>query len=328
MSFGETMLQGRFTQGGVATNKLITLRSDVDWMEVYNVTQAAATNDFATQFYWQRGMDGSAANGAGIYFNKTGGGNGIEQQVAAAGTGFVLVDSSQQTPGAPVAITASTNVVAPVFSAATAGLAVGSIVRLTMDAASGVRNLGGLDIEVGAINPGVSFTAAYNFANGPGVGTGGSYRIIAYDPIFYPNTRQIANVTAANPAVVTTTVSHQYTAGQVIRFNIPSAYGMVELDGLEATITAVTAGTLTLDLDTSTFTAFTFPLNGAVPFTQASLSPVGEAARAPYSNLFDDSTFNQSYLGMVLVAGNFGPGGNANDVIYWRAGTSFSVNNE
>ena len=169
-------------------------------------------------------------------------------------------------------------------------------------------------------------------ANAPGAAaTGGSYRIVKWDPIFYPRWRFIANITQAASAVITTTVSHLFTVGQVVRFTIPAVYDMVELDGLQGSITDITAGTITVDIDTTAFTAFSFALPADVPFSPAIISPIGEdvsVARDAARDELGDSIRNVAYIGIDLGAGNTSPSGNANDVIYWVAGKSFQVTND
>jgi hypothetical protein len=160
-------------------------------------------------------------------------------------------------------------------------------------------------------------------------GTTGSWRKINFQPQFYPRHRSISSISVASNAVIVMTVTHGYTVGQKVRLRVPQAYGMVEADGKLVTITAVntTTNSITVDLDTSAFTPFAFPLSAAVPFSQALVIPVGEAASEPYANLLDDATKNVSFIGMSLAAGVDSPAGSANDVIYWVAGKSFSVSN-
>lgn len=325
MADNTIILQGRFTADG--NDQTIQLRSDVDWMEVYNYTQIAGTNNLSTQFYWQRGM----TNGTGVRWFKNGGGNNLNVTDLAAGDGFTLLDTSGNPLTAAVAITGSTNATQPVYSTAnTAGLVTGSIVRLTMPAASNTQNLGGYDFEIDTVVANTSFRGRYALATAPGVGANGlqSYRIVQWDPIYYPRWRFIANISQAAAAVITTTVQHGYTVGQEIRVRVPSSvFGMTEIDDLQGTITAVTASTITTDIDSSAFTAFAFPANASYPFSPAIIAPVGEAADAAYANLLDDATRNIAYIGMNLAGGDDKPGGGANDVVYWKAGKSFSVSN-
>jgi hypothetical protein len=318
MSYGTIIQQGRFVADGNV--KVIQLRSDVDWMQVINFTEATAQNNgHGFRYSWYRGM---ALNDGFIEYHPAADHTAaIDTAVNAAVAGFKLVDTSVTTPSAPIAETAITDVVAPVISTATTtGISVGSIVRLSNDA--GQPNTMGIDFQVGAITPGVNFTVAYNLANAPGAaGTGGFYRIIANDAIFYPKRRTVCNVTAAANAVITTTVSNGFTVGQKVRFKVPAVCGMIELDGLQGTVVATAAGSFTVDIDTTAFTAFAWPAIASVPFTPAEVIPVGEdSVVAP--NGLGDATENQAYIGMILGAGVLSPAGSNTDVIYWVAGKS------
>lgn len=320
--------QGRFTADGNA--KTLEIRSDVDWMKVINYTVAdddTQTTAVGVEYYWQRGM----AADTGIEYKKSNAANAAQLTTALASGGFTLVDSSANPVGNAVAYSGATNVTQPVVStASTAGLVAGDIVRLSGD--TGMENIMGIDFQITTVVANTSFTIANALANAPGAaGTGGNYRKIKFNPLYYPRYRFLANVTAASSAVVTTTVDHGYTVGQEIRFKIPAEYGMVELDGLSGAITAVTASTFTVNIDTSAFTAFTFPLAASFPFDFAQCIPLGEDTAEALSaavNILGDATVNTGYLGMVLAAGADSPAGSSSDVIYWVAGKSFSVNNE
>ena len=59
--------------------------------------------------------------------------------------------------------------------------------------------------------------------------------------------------------------------------------------------------------------------------------PIGEdtaTALALGANILGDATTNVGYFGMQLQAGAGSPAGVTDDVIYWVAGKSFSVNNQ
>jgi len=139
--------------------------------------------------------------------------------------------------------------------------------------------------------------------------------------------RYISAITKAASAVVTMTVTHGFTVGQEVRLIVPAAYGMVEANNLQGMITAIDAtyNTITINIDSSSFTTFAFPLTGAAPFTPAIVVPVGEDVTYPNSN--DDATTNTGYMGLKLAGGAQSPAGSASDVIYWVAGKSFSVDN-
>jgi hypothetical protein len=138
---------------------------------------------------------------------------------------------------------------------------------------------------------------------------------------------------------VTLSVTHGYTVGQQISFVIPTvtalAFGMTELDGTEATIVAIGqadvngfTNTITVDVDTTGFTAFAFPLTTDPGFTPAQVIPVGEntATALNYGqNILADATVNTGNIGIQLMAGAASPAGSQGDVIYWVAGKSVNV---
>jgi len=338
------IMQGEYRQADVPVDKIITLRSDVDWMKVVNWTQSVATNaDCGTHYYWQRGM----ADGLGLCYFHPAADTTLGVQACAAGSGFTLIDSSDTAPGAARAITNTTNATTPAVSAAnTNGLATGSIVRLS--GSTPALSLSGWDFEIDNINAGVSFGMRYAMANAPGAAaTTGFYRVIPYDPIFYPRYRYIVNLTAAAAAVITTSVQHGYTVGQKIRVNLPSAsFGMTEINGVEGIVTAVTASTITTDINSAGFTAFTFALQADLPFTVPTVTPVGMDMGTALTGAVDilaDATRNTAYIGMRLHVGNLAGGalgtlspagsnvttgaGNG-DIMKWCAGKSFSNLNE
>lgn len=317
---GTIIQQGSFTATG--GNIVLNVRSGVDWVELVNYTQiAAAAASTGYEFYWQLGMP----NGIGIETKSNAGSTAVNLTPTAA-LAFTLVDTSANPNGPALAITAGTNATRPVYTANITGLSNGDVVRLINVA--GNLNLSGMDFTVDAVGGG-TFRIANTLANAPGAVAGaGFYRRIAYDPLFYPTRRFIVNITQAAQAVITTSVNHAYTVGQQVRMNVSAPYGMVEMDGLTGNIVAITASTFTVDIDSSAFTAFTFPLAASIPFSQAIVDPVGETANANISNpnLLDDATVNTGFIGIQLAGGTAdSPAGQANDVIYWKVGKSFNT---
>jgi hypothetical protein len=328
--------QGRFTSDGLA--ETIKLPTGVDWMRVYNLTESyAAGGGEGAEFYWQLGM----SQGRGTVYIKTAVTNAIAIDEVAANAGFFLVDSSVNIPGPSLSLTGITNGNPPVVNTAnTSSLNNGSIVRIFNTV--GAKQLGGLDFTIGALIPGVSFTLAYmaQIANAnPGAGT---FRVIPFNPLFYPPIRYITKISQATQAIVTLSVDHQFTVGQSVRLIVPTvtaiAFGMTDLNGVEATIVAIgqadadgVTNTITIDQDTSAFSAFAFPLTTDPGFTPAQVVPIGEntaLALATGNDILGDSTNNTGYFGIQLQAGDLSPAGSSGDVIYWVAGKSFSVLNQ
>ena len=315
--------QGSFTSDG--TTRLITLRADVDWMVVRNFTNMGANGNDSTKFEWQRGM----ADAAAIRYFKTGGADNLNVDTIAV-NGFTRIDTSTNPLTAAIAVTAGTDAVQPVYDTADTGsLVAGDVVLLSN--LTGQESLAGIEFQVDTINANTDFRIAVAMPNAPGAAaTAGSWRQVRWDPIFYPRRRFIADISSAVAAVVSCTVDHGLTVGQQIRMVVPAAYAMVEMDGLQATITAVTATTMTLDVDSSAFTAFAFPLPAAVPFSPSLVVPFGQDTPQSLTSAVDilaDATDNQSVIAMSLPGGEDAPGGDNNDVMFWIAGRSFDVNN-
>jgi hypothetical protein len=93
--------------------------------------------------------------------------------------------------------------------------------------------------------------------------------------IVTPNlrTQTIASVTNANPCVVTTVNDHGYAAGLKVRFLIPTQFGMVNLNLVNAQVISVTLNTLTLDLDSTNFNVFSYPNPLPLAYTNPSVVP-------------------------------------------------------
>lgn len=325
--------QGKFTSRGQAVT--LVMPSGVDWMWVYNQTQQyAAGAGQGVEFYWQEGM----TQGRGTQYTKTVTTDALSVSQIAANAGFFLVDNTVNIPGPSLSLTGITNGNPPVVNTAnTSSLNVGDIVRIFNTV--GAKQLGGLDFTIGTIVPSTSFTLAYmaQIANAnPGAGT---FRRIPYNPYFYPSTRYITKISQAVNAIVTLSVIATYTVGQSIRFIIPTvsstAFGMTELNGVEATIIAIqqpdadgTINTITVDVDTTGFSAFAFPLTSSPGFTPAQVVPIGENTAAALllgADILGDATVNDGFFGIELMAGANSPAGSNSDVVYWVAGKSFQV---
>ena len=320
--------QGNFTSTGAAT--VLQLRNGTDWIEVYNITQAAASQTTAVgvKYYWQNGFP----QGAKWTTFKSNAANAANLEQYITTNGFLLLDSSTNPVGLlSSTITAISNATIPVVSATGITLAAGSVVRLINVASA--QQLGGMDFTVG-YNTNTTGTFSLDYMSTIVAGTTGSFRQILFDPLFYPTRRFITKITQATQAVVTLSVTHGYQVGQSVRMVVPAAFGMVEMNGLLGDIVAIntntsSGNTITLDINSSGFTAFAFPLSAAVPFTFAEVVPVGEdTALALSSNVstLTDATVNTGYIGMYLTGGVNNPGGASSDVIYWKAGSSFSNN--
>lgn len=96
-------------------------------------------------------------------------------------------------------------------------------------------------------------------------------------PTFQPAMRNIASITQTFPVEVTTTFAHQYDTGLIVRFKIPSADGMPELNNQLLPITVTGSTTFTVPIDGTQFEAFSIPVGTRNRVDIAALViPVGE----------------------------------------------------
>lgn len=95
-------------------------------------------------------------------------------------------------------------------------------------------------------------------------------------PIFQPAMRVISSITNANPAVVTTTIDHQYQTGMINRLNIPLGFGMTQANGLQGTIVVTGDTTFSIAIDTTPFDIFSAPATYPLSYQSATVTPIGE----------------------------------------------------
>jgi len=249
----------------------------------------------------------------------------LTQKVTAGFTFFD--DSGLSTTGAAITTAAGiTNAAPPVVTSGTLP-PVGSVVRLINTTTA--QQLAGMDYTVTVSGAG-TFTLGY-VATAPGsAATANTYRQLPFqgtpvsgnvltaspfapNPRFYPRLRYITGITQAVNAVVSLSVAHQYKVGEKVRIRVPNGWGMREIDNYLATIVAVSYGTvannsntITLDIDSSAFTAFAYPTSAvaAAGVDFPMVTPVGEAAvntiALPVGNSLDDRTRNVSCRGVII----------------------------
>ena len=93
---------------------------------------------------------------------------------------------------------------------------------------------------------------------------------------------------------------------------------MTQLDGLTGIVINATHNTFTVDIDTTGFTAYKFPLFNNVTFDYAMVFPVGDG-KTSISQIAPSAVLNRGYIGLILSPGPAMPAGTAGDVIRWTA---------
>lgn len=314
MSQFDYIVTGSFTSDGAA--KFLDIPTGVDYMEVINFTQMATTQNpgRGVKFEWFRGL----ADDAAIMVSKENTADTATFETVTSG-GFTLYDGGNQTPvavGGP--ITGITAINDPVITTTSAhGLAVGDRVRPVGTTA--MLQIAGMEFTVTAVGSTTTATLGYIDASGfaAAASAGTLYKLPS--PIFEPQTNYITNITAASSAVITMSVTHGLSVGQTVRVHCSPDFGMSQIDGLSGEITAVntTNNTITVDIDSTGFTAFAFPTSATasagVTFPQ--VVPYGVTAGGSLADAVD----NTSFRGMRLGAGADSPAGSTSDVIYWKA---------
>jgi len=275
-------------------------------------------------------------------------GTGMTNAAAASNTfygltgttnGFTFIDSSNPPTFASLAITTPfINATTWVVSMSNTGsIQVGDWVRIINPTA--MLQAGGIVAQVTAVSSNTSITLGY-IATAVSAGasfttnsTGGSI-LKFYRGKFYPRKLQVMHVTQAVQAKVYFAEKNDFTPGEFVDFNIPSTYGMTQLNFLTrkssgailnparvlVVTNSATESSITLDYDTTGFTAFAYPTSalsvGAAspPFcfpAGSGVVPLNGSATVPQSppgtNLqdsFDNLNQFYMYIGSSVVGAN------------------------
>jgi hypothetical protein len=301
------MVSGTFSTPATLVPVNIPLPCGFDYIQITNVTDYTA---HAATIIKAEGYSSQPAASAVVYTGSGANPNVITETILLT-DGFTFVsDSGNVALGAPVAVTGLSNATPAVLTSAYPGIA-GDVVRLY--GTTGMLQVAGMDFTVtvqGGATQNLGFLPAAGFG---AAATAGFVRKVSFDPRYYPRRRFITAISQANPAVVQLSVLHDFNVGEKVRIVVPAAFGMPEINGYLATITAVAktlgtgTNTITLDIDSSAFTAFAFPTSAvaATGVTFAQVVPVGEAVEAPYGLLSPtlDATLNKSFSGVQIGTG-------------------------
>lgn len=310
---------GYFTADGSA--KFLTIESGFDYIEVENQTATStATGSSGLKYRWRNGM----VYGSMFMDALNAGSTAILTTYASTGGFTPVIQVDPVTPSALLTGTAISSATPPVASSgATGGLANGNYVRIY--SATGAAEFNGYEFTVDTVVPNTTFRLPY--APTIVAGTTFSYRYFQYNPSYYPRRRFITAVTTGATTTVKLSVTHNLTAGQLVAFVVPSIFGMTQLNTVHARILSVSVAnnTITVDVNSTGFTAFAFPLTAgaAAPYTQAQVVPFGDGLD-PTTPLLTSSTLagatqNQGVMGVSLAAGVNSPAGLVGDLIFWEA---------
>lgn len=251
----------------------------------------------------------------------------------AAINGITIIDASNQVNGANIAISSFTPGTTTVWTTGAAhGFVVGDNVRV--GSLTSAPQLGGIVMTVTAVGSTTTFTTLLNSSNAlTSVGT--VYKVgnssMPARTLYYPQVRAIAAITLANPMVVTTLVQQNYQVGDVVRFQIPTAFtggsqsqlnsstsGLPKEYTVVAVNNAIGTQTVTLNVDSTSNTAFAWPVAASYPFGLPEMIPQGEGnintvqaygvlpAPLPYGNqdILGFAAQNQACNGVLVGTGD------------------------
>lgn len=289
-----------YTNPSTVTVQQIPMTDKPDWVFVKDITnwgaQSTAANPIYSEWfsimpqdsYLALGQPSSTTTGVTTY--------------ASQGTsnGFRFIDPQHPQTFTKVAATALNGTTFVLLTANTAGINVGDTIRLIN--LTGALEVSGPFFTVTAVSANTSITLGYAASAVTaglviGNGTTGFYQKVIRNS-FYPYTLEVAYITQATQAVVYFFEPNPYTLGELVDFNIPVQYGMRDgtglggLNGLTAkegsgpfssnpagaarviaVTNSATVSSITIDYDTSGFTAFQYPTSANFILNKSQGSP-------------------------------------------------------
>ena len=329
---------GNFVSTGAGV--IIPLPSSVDYFKTWNVTQIAASNpNTVIEGEWFGSLFGTGASaaGSGIQIVKT---TANLTSAFSAGTGFTYVTTSPvveaQAANAITGITATN----PAVVSQTNTYSNGDILRIYNT--TGDLTIGGMTFQISsASGSGYTLLGLANVAgNGLAAATAGNTRRVSKMAAVDPEFLYVTNISQATSAVVSLSVdpSAYYVVGMKVYFSVPSSFGMTQMNQLTGTITAINAVgasvnigayNITVNIDSSAFTAFAFPVTTLSPTATlfATISPAGaQTSLNTTTNTYTGYNFTQQpfHTGqftpyMFLAGGAQSPAGANADNINWIA---------
>lgn len=319
---------GSFTSTGAGVK--VNLPSSADYMEVVNLTKTAAANPNAVilskWFGPKFGVGASAADG-GIRTVKT----TADLTGAYTSGGFTYVTAAPvveaQAANAITAITAAS----PAVVTQTNTYSDGDILQLYNT--TGMLQIAGMNFQISSSSGSGYTLLGLRGAGFAAAGTAGYTRRISKYAAVEPQFLYVTEITQASQAVVRTSVDPtlHYVVGMKVRFSVPGTFGMTQMNGLTGKIVAVSAAnyTITVDINSSAFTAFAFPASTLSPTAAlfATVAPAGASTQYdPVTNVqtgynFQYQPFRSGEFTpyMYLAGGAQSPAGASADVIDWVA---------
>jgi len=332
------ILRGTFTSTGAA--KFLSLPMVPDTIEIWNKTQyGSVTNHIATSAIGF--AEDTAGSGLATAVNAAASSIGVAMTAGA----FSFVSASTYNYGAIFTITSINHTTGVVTTSAPNGYSVGDTVLIYGNVV--LKQIAGELFTITAVGSTTTFTIDIGGLVGSSDETGAFVKRLLYPDLYIPFTCNIVSVSQAAKAVITLSVNHAFVVGQEVGFVIPPQWGMTQLDSAvflqnfgvpqKAYVTAVTANTITININSSGYTAFAIPTAAvaALGMTFAQVYPIGDGNTGYSLNSSGQVPFLGVINGAIGIPGAFvgntrqgviiGTGDGTtilhatSDVIAWRA---------
>jgi len=93
--------------------------------------------------------------------------------------------------------------------------------------------------------------------------------------VLYPKLKYINAITNAQNAVVTFTADSDFTDGEYVSFRVTKDFGMYEINQRRGRVLSHTSDTITVDIDTLSYTSFSYAALGTAGTTPPTCVPAG-----------------------------------------------------
>lgn len=326
---------GSFTSTGIGVK--IPMPSSIDYVKTTNITQMATSAGgnkcVAAEWFGPKfGVGASAAND-GLRWRKNGSHSILIDafSTATATDGFTYVTQvpyiEAQSANAITSITAAS----PAVVTQTNTYSEGDILQFYDT--TGMLQIAGMNFQISSVSG-----AGYSLIGLRGAGfaaaaTAGYTRRISKMLAVDPQYLYVTEITQATQAVVRTSVdpSLYYVVGMKVHFNVPYSFGMYQMNQLTGTIVSLSSAnyTMTVDIDSSAFSAFAFPASTSSPTAAlfATVAPAGASTKfdpvtqvqTGYDSQFQPFRTGQFTPYLFMGAGLLSPAGSTSDVIDWVA---------
>jgi len=95
---------------------------------------------------------------------------------------------------------------------------------------------------------------------------------------YYPTSIEISDITNAVQPTVTFVDDHDFTIGEIVSFRVTKDFGMREINNRRAKVLSISSNTITIDIDTTTWTPFTVALLDTAGTTPPTCIPSASGA--------------------------------------------------